>query len=181
MYIFMTLMAKHIMDLISGISVSNLGHCHPKVVAAVQQQAQKYMHLMVYGEYVYHPQVAYSKLLCSLLPKQLDNVYLVNSGTEATEGAMKLAKKHTGRTELIGFKNSYHGSSQGALSLLGDEYFKRAFRPLLPDIQHLNYNRLEDLKKISHRTAAVIAEPVQGRKWDTSSKHRISSNAKKKM
>lgn len=152
---------KKYMDLIAGISVSNLGHCHPEVVQAVQEQAGKFMHLMVYGEYVYSPQVQLSTLLCDQLPAHLNNVYLVNSGTEATEGALKLAKRYTGRTELIGFKNSYHGSSQGALSLIGDEYFRRAYRPLLPDVRHLEYNKICELEQITTRTACVIAEPVQ--------------------
>lgn len=149
------------MDLIAGISVSNLGHCHPEVVKAVQDQAAQYMHLMVYGEYVYTPQVQLSKLLCEQLPAPLNNVYLVNSGTEATEGALKLAKRYTGRTELIGFNNSYHGSSHGSLSLIGDEFFRRAYRPLLPDVRHLDYNKLCHLEQITTRTAAVIAEPIQ--------------------
>ncbi len=152
---------KEYIDLIAGISVSNLGHCHPRVVAAVQQQVAKYMHLMVYGEYVHYPQVKLSQLLCSLLPAQLDNVYLVNSGAEAAEGALKLAKRYTGRTEMIGFQNSYHGSTHGALSLIGDEYFRQAYRPLLPDVRHLPYNQIEGLAQITTRTACVIAEPIQ--------------------
>ena len=149
------------LDLIAGISVSTLGHCHPKVVAAVQHQAETFMHLMVYGEYVHSPQVEYAKLLASYLPAHLHSVYIVNSGAEATEGAMKLAKRYTGRSEIVYFKGSYHGSTQGALSIMGDEYFKNAYRPLLPDTRQLNYGRLEDLEQITTATAAVFFETVQ--------------------
>lgn len=152
---------KQYIDLIAGISVSNLGHCHPEVVKAVQEQAAKFMHLMVYGEYAHYPQVAYAQLLTQQLPKNLNSVYFVNSGAEATEGAMKLAKRVTGRTEIIYCKHSYHGSTQGALSVLGDEYFKNAFRPLLPDTKMIRYGHEEDLQHITHRTAAIIIEPVQ--------------------
>ncbi|HNL84589.1 MAG TPA: aspartate aminotransferase family protein [Chitinophagales bacterium] len=152
---------KKYMDLISGISVSNLGHCHPRVVEAVQTQAATYMHTLVYGEFVLSPQVKLAEYLCSLLPKNLNSVYFTNSGAEATEGAMKLAKRYTGRTELISCIHSYHGSTQGALSILGDEYFKSAFRPLLPDTRLIRYNSEEDLSFISKRTAAVFIEPVQ--------------------
>jgi acetylornithine/N-succinyldiaminopimelate aminotransferase len=149
------------MDLISGISVSNVGHSHPRVVRAVQDQAEKYMHLMVYGEFVEAPQTAFAQALCDILPPSLNSVYFTNSGAEATEGAMKLAKRVTGRTQFIHFKNSYHGSTQGALSVIGDEYFKRAFRPLLPDILTLEYGSIADLSHISGHTAAVIIDPVQ--------------------
>jgi len=152
---------KKYLDLIAGISVSNLGHSHPAVVAAVKEQAEKYMHLMVYGEFVESPQVKYAKRLTEFLPPNLNNVYFTNSGAEATEGAMKLAKRITGRTQFISFKNAYHGSTQGALSIMGDEYFKRNFRPLLPDTLQLKYNNEKELEKISERTAAVIIEPVQ--------------------
>jgi len=152
---------KRYLDLISGISVSNVGHCHPKVVQAIQEQSAKFMHLMVYGEYVYTPQVKLSQLLCENLPETLNNVYLVNSGTEATEGAMKLAKRYTGRSEVIGFLQSYHGSTQGALSIIGDEYFKKNYRPLIPDTRSLRYNNEEDLQQITERTACVFAEVVQ--------------------
>jgi len=152
---------KQYIDLIAGIAVSNVGHSHPRVVQAVTQQAEKYMHLMVYGEFIETPQVKYAERLCQFLPKALDNVYFTNSGAEATEGAMKLAKRATGRTQFVSFKQSYHGSTQGALSVLGDEYFKQQFRPLLPDTLQLRYNNLEDLAQISCRTAAVIVEPVQ--------------------
>ena len=149
------------MDLISGISVSNVGHSHPRVVRAVQEQAEKYMHLMVYGEFVESPQTAFAQALSEILPPSLNSVYFTNSGAEATEGAMKLAKRVTGRTQFIHFRNSYHGSTQGALSLIGDEYFKRAFRPLLPDIISLDYGNIDDLTQISTHTAAVIIDPVQ--------------------
>jgi len=148
-------------DLIAGISVSNLGHCHTQVVKAVQLQAEKYMHLMVYGEFVESPQVKYAEKLTSLLPSHLNNVYFTNSGAEATEGALKLAKRVTGRTQLISFKNGYHGSTQGALSMMGDETFKRSFRPLLPDTLQLTYGQEEGLSAISNKTAAVIVETVQ--------------------
>lgn len=149
------------LDLIAGISVSNTGHSHPQVVKAVQQQAEKYMHLMVYGEFVESPQVKYATRITEFLPQQLNNVYFTNSGAEATEGALKLAKRYTGRTQLISFKNAYHGSTQGALSVMGDEYFKRKFRPLLPDTLQLHYNNEDELEKITCRTAAVIVETVQ--------------------
>lgn len=153
---------KKYIDLISGIGVSSVGHCHPNVVKAIQEQASKFMHLMVYGEYVYSPQVKLAEKICSLLPPQLDNVYFVNSGAEATEGALKLAKRYTSRTEIIAFHNSYHGSTHGALSVMGNEKFKQNYRPLLPDIQFIDFNKIEDIKKISTRTSAVIIEPIQG-------------------
>ncbi len=152
---------KKYLDLIAGISVSNLGHCHPEVVAAVQEQAAKYMHLMVYGEYVYTPQVQLATLLTEQLPPTLNSVYFVNSGTEATEGALKLAKRYTGRSEIISFKNAYHGSTHGSLSIMGSETFKNAFRPLLPDCRNICYNEPSDLAHITERTACVVAEPVQ--------------------
>jgi acetylornithine/N-succinyldiaminopimelate aminotransferase len=152
---------KKYMDLIAGISVSNLGHAHPAVVEAVKEQAEKYMHLMVYGEFVESPQVKFAKQITNLLPASLNNVYFTNSGAEATEGAMKLAKRITGRTQFVSFQNSYHGSTQGALSLMGDEYFKQKFRPLLPDMLQLPYNNSSELYKINCRTAAVFVEPIQ--------------------
>lgn len=153
---------KRYTDLIAGVSVSNVGHCHPKVVEAVKAQVDKYMHLMVYGEYVQSPQVLYAQKLASVLPQSLSSVYLVNSGTEANEGALKLAKRYTGRTEMISMKNAYHGSSQGSLSMMSDEYFRNAFRPLLPDVRHIRFNNLDDLMLITERTACVLAEPLQG-------------------
>ncbi len=153
---------KEYLDLISGVSVCNVGHCHPEVVKAVQEQADKYMHLMVYGEFIEAPQVQYAKALTDVLPESLNNIYFTNSGTEAIEGAMKLAKRYTGRMEITGFTNSYHGSTQGSLSLYGNEYRRNAYRPLLPCIRHLSYNHFEDLRNITTRTAAVVAETIQG-------------------
>lgn len=153
---------KAYLDLISGVSVSSIGHCNPKVVDAVKVQAEKYMHLMVYGEYIQTPQVEYAQLLAKQLPETLSQVYFVNSGSEANEGALKLAKRYTGRTELVGFVNAYHGSTHGALSMMGDELFKNAFRPLLPDTRHLPFNNIESLDQITSRTAAVLVEPQQG-------------------
>lgn len=149
-------------DLIAGISVSNVGHRHPKVLTAIQEQLDKYMHLMVYGEFVQTAQAQLAKALVDTLPEPLDNVYLVNSGTEATEGALKLAKRYTGRREIISCINSYHGSSQGALSVGGNEGLKRAYRPLLPGVSHIPYGQSNELKKITQDTAAVIMETVQG-------------------
>lgn len=160
MYLYDTYGKKYL-DLIAGISVSNIGHSHPAVINAVKEQAEKYMHLMVYGEFVESPQVKYAKRLSEFLPESLNNIYFTNSGAEATEGAMKLAKRITGRTQFVSFKNAYHGSTQGALSILGDEYFKRKFRPLLPDVLQLEYNKEVEIDKISTATAAVILEPVQ--------------------
>ncbi|PSR53243.1 aspartate aminotransferase family protein [Adhaeribacter arboris] len=150
------------LDLISGIGVSNVGHRHPEVIAAIQNQLEKYLHLMVYGEIVQGPQVQLATQLATTLPAQLNNVYLVNSGSEAVEGALKLAKRFTGRTELISYSNAYHGSTHGSLSLNGSEIFKNAFRPLLPDVRQIRHNYLPDLEKITPRTAAVIIETVQG-------------------
>jgi acetylornithine/succinyldiaminopimelate/putrescine aminotransferase len=153
---------KPYIDFISGISVSNVGHCHPNVVKAIQEQAEKYMHLMVYGEYIQSPQIQLAKTLTDLLPKNLNSVFYTNSGTEATEGALKLAKRVTGKTEIICFTNSYHGSTHGALSVMGNEEFKQAFRPLLPDVKIIPYNNIEEVKKnITSKTACVILEPVQ--------------------
>jgi acetylornithine/N-succinyldiaminopimelate aminotransferase len=149
-------------DLISGISVSNIGHCHPKVVQAIYDQSRRFMHLMVYGEFNQSPQVKYATALCQLLPATLNSMYFTTGGSEAVEGAMKLAKRATGRTEMVCFKNAYHGSTQGALSVMGDEYFKNSFRPLLPGIRILDFNDEAGLSAISAATAAVIIEPVQG-------------------
>lgn len=161
MYLYNTAQQKKYMDLIAGISVSTLGHCYPSVVQAVQKQAQTYMHLMVYGEYVCSSMVQLAELLCKQLPPHLNNVYFVNSGAEAVEGAMKLAKRYTQRPEIVSFKNAYHGSTQGALSIMGSEVFKQAYRPLLPFNKLLTYNNFEDIKKITTQTAAVIVEPLQ--------------------
>jgi acetylornithine/N-succinyldiaminopimelate aminotransferase len=152
---------KRYTDLVAGVSVSNLGHCHPAVTDAVKQQLDKYMHLMVYGEYIQSPQVQYANLLSSLLPDSLNSVYFVNSGSEANEGAMKLAKRYTGRSEIAAFKNAYHGSTHGAMSIMSDTYFSQAFRPLLPGIKFLTYNKLEDLERINKKTAAVFVESIQ--------------------
>ena len=152
---------KKYIDLIGGISVANVGHRHPKVVHAIKQQLDAYMHVMVYGEFVQSPQVQFAHLLTQHLPQGLNAVYFTNSGAEAVEGAMKLAKRATGRTEIAAFHNSYHGSTQGALSIIGSEYWRNAYRPLLPGIQHLSYNRFADLQLITENTACVIAETVQ--------------------
>lgn len=153
---------KRYIDLISGISVSNLGHNYAEVTRAIQKQLKKYTHVMVYGELVESPQVLLATKLTSQLPDSLNSVYYVNSGNEAIDGALKLAKRTTGRTEIISFQNAYHGSGQGALSIMGDEYFKNAFRPLVPGNKTIRYNNTEDLEKIGCRTAAVVVEPVQG-------------------
>ncbi|MDD2621837.1 MAG: aspartate aminotransferase family protein [Bacteroidales bacterium] len=153
---------KAYMDLISGVSVSNIGHCHHEVVKAVQDQVQKYMHTNVYGEYILSPQTQMAEALVSLLPPTLNTVYFVNSGSEAIEGAMKLAKRFTGRYELISCENAYHGSTNGALSLMGNDDFTQSFRPLLPSTNRIAFGKMDDLERISHQTAAVIIEPVQG-------------------
>src|SRR5688500_15427983 len=152
---------KEWLDLIGGVSVANVGHRHPQVIQAIHRQLDAYLHIMVYGEFIESPQVHYAKLLTDHLPSTLDCVYFTNSGAEATEGAMKLAKKSTGRTEIIAFKKSYHGSTQGALSVMGDEYWRNAFRPLLPDILHVDYNSPDSMELITEKTACVIAETVQ--------------------
>lgn len=149
-------------DLISGIGVSNVGHRHPKVLSAIQSQLDKYLHLMVYGEYVQTPQTLLAKALTDTLPSHLDNVYLVNSGSEAVEGALKLAKRYTNRREILSCVNAYHGSSHGSLSVGGNEIFKRAYRPLLPGISHIFYGSYSDLEKITDQTAAIIIETIQG-------------------
>ncbi len=153
---------KRLIDLISGVSVSNIGHSHPKAIEAVCEQSARYMHLMVYGEFIQYPQVRLAQQIANLLPPSLQSVYFVNSGSEAVEGALKLAKRHTGRHGIIGFKNAYHGSTHGALSLMGDEGPKRAYRPLLPSVQHIEFNNFEEIEKITNKTACVIIEPVQG-------------------
>ena len=152
---------KKYLDAIGGISVCNTGHRHPDVIRAIRNQADQYLHVLVYGEFIQSPQTAYAQRLAAHLPMNLQSVYFTNSGTEATEGAMKLAKRVTGRTEMAGFEHSYHGSTQGALSMMGDEYWRSAFRPLLPGIIHLRYNNLEDLEYITEKTACVMAETVQ--------------------
>jgi acetylornithine/N-succinyldiaminopimelate aminotransferase len=153
---------KAYLDLISGIGVSNIGHGNKEVIEAVKQQVDKYMHLMVYGEYVQTPQVKFAQKLASLLPPSLQSIYFTNSGAEAIEGAMKLAKRHTGRNQIIACHNAYHGSSHGALSIMGNEDFKQAYRPLLPGISFINFNDPADLEQITTETACVVIEPIQG-------------------
>lgn len=153
---------KAYMDLISGVSVSNVGHNNPKVVKAICAQARSYTHVMVYGELLEKPQIQYATMICDTLPESLDSVYFLNSGAEAIEGAMKLAKRATSRTEIISMKGAYHGSTQGAMSIMGDEFFKTAFRPLLPDTRQIRFNETADLELITTRTACVVTEVVQG-------------------
>jgi acetylornithine/N-succinyldiaminopimelate aminotransferase len=153
---------KRYIDIISGVSVSNTGHSHPKVLAAVKQQIDKYMHLMVYGEYVQSPQVLFAEMLVKCTPQPLNSVYFVNSGSEAIEGALKLAKRYTGRTKILAFKNAYHGSTHGALSLMSSETFSQAFRPLLPDVYYLDYNDIASLSAIDTQTACIVTEAIQG-------------------
>ena len=162
---FYTPEGKRYYDLVSGVSVSNVGHANPKVVRAVQEQAGRYMHIMVYGEMVERPQTEYAARLAALLPEPLESVYFVNSGAEAVEGALKLAKRATGRTGIISMRRAYHGSTHGAMTLMGSpegEEWKNAFRPLMPDVRSIEFNSFDDLKLITERTACVIAEPVQG-------------------
>ncbi len=153
---------KTYLDLISGISVSSLGHGNPAVKAAIREQSEKYLHLMVYGELVQSPQVKLASALSSLLPASLHSVFFVNSGSEAVEGALKLAKRVSGRKKIMAVRNAYHGSSHGALSLMSDETYKQAFAPLLPEIYHIDLNVMEDLEQITHEFAALIIEPIQG-------------------
>lgn len=150
-----------ILDLISGVSVSNTGHRHPAVMAAMAEQAGRYMHLMVYGEVIQSPQVQYASRLVSLLPPSLESVFFVNSGSEAIEGAIKLARRYTGRNEIIYFRNAYHGSTTGALSVQGSEAYRNAFRPLMPATTMAEFNSAEAVKMITSDTAAVLVEPVQ--------------------
>lgn len=152
---------RRYLDLIAGISVSVLGHRHPDVVAAVKSQADKYLHTLVYGEYVLSPQVELASLLAAHLPPSLNSVFFTNSGTEATEGAMKLAKRYTGRPEIIACREAYHGSTQGAASLMSPTTFTQAYHPLLPGIRHIDFNIEADLERITTQTACVIVEPVQ--------------------
>ncbi len=167
MYLYDT-QGKKYMDLIAGIAVSNLGHCHPNIIKAINEQTQKYMHVLVYGEMVHSPQVLLAQKITELLPKHQDNnknlesVYFVNSGTEAIEVAMKLAKRSTGRQEIISCYEAYHGSTQGALSIGGGEHYKQNYRPLLPETNQIWYGSFSDLEKITKKTACVIIEVVQG-------------------
>lgn len=153
---------KRYLDFVAGVSACSLGHCHPKVVSAIRKQSKKYLHVMVYGEFAQEPAVNLSKELIDLLPENHQSIYLTNSGTEAIEGALKLAKRATGRSELIGALNSYHGSTHGALSLLGSEHQKVGYRPLLPDTRFIQFNSLADLENITTKTAAVLLETIQG-------------------
>jgi len=150
------------LDFVAGVSACSLGHCHPKVVAAIKQQTEKYMHVMVYGEYAQAPATTYTKLFSDNLPNPLEVTYLVNSGTEAIEGALKLARRYTGRSQIIAAKTAYHGNTMGSLSLMDFEERKGVFRPLIPDIYHIRFNKEEDLKKITQKTACVILETIQG-------------------
>lgn len=150
------------MDMISGVAVNNIGHRHPRVIEAIKEQVDKHLHVMVYGEFIQDSQVNFAKKLASLLPDPLKCVYTVNSGTEANEAALKLAKRITGRTELISFRGSYHGSTHGSMSVSGNEVKKQAFRPLLPNVKFLQFNSIEDLERITDKTAGVIIETVQG-------------------
>ena len=162
---FYTPEGKRYFDLVAGVSVSNVGHANPEVVEAVQRQAANYMHVMVYGELVERPQVEYARRITELLPEGIDSLYFVNSGAEAVEVALKLAKRYTGRTELISMRRAYHGSTHGAMSMMGTpegEEWKAEFRPLLPDVQSIRFNVFEDLQKITTRTAGVLCEVVQG-------------------
>ena len=153
---------KKYFDLISGIAVSNLGHGNKKIIEAIKKQADEYLHLMVYGEYIESPQVMLAKKLSELLPPSLSSVYLVNSGAEAVEGAIKLSRRYTGRSEIISFENAYHGSTTGALAIGGNESLKNSFRPLMPSTRQLKYNNPEELEHITSDTAAVFIEPIQG-------------------
>jgi len=152
---------KKYIDLVSGVSVSNIGHCHPKVITAIKNQVDKYMHLMVYGEYVQEPQVNFAKKIVDNTPDNFQSVYFVNSGSEAIEGAMKLAKRYTGKREILAFKNAYHGSTHGALSIYGGTELKKAVQPLLPEVDFMEFNNIETLNKISKKTACVVMEVIQ--------------------
>jgi acetylornithine/succinyldiaminopimelate/putrescine aminotransferase len=152
---------KKYYDLISGVNVSALGHNHPAIVNAVKNQVDKYMHVMVYGEFMLQPQMDYAGLVTSFLPDKLSSVYFVNSGAEAVEGALKLAKKYTGKAEMISCRNSYHGSTQGAMSMMGGEYFKKGYYPLLPGTMQIGFNSIKDLQRISDKTACVLIEVMQ--------------------
>ena len=153
---------KRYMDMIAGVAVSNVGHNHPLVIEAIKKQVDRHLHVMVYGEYIQDAQLEFSDSLRSILPNSLNSVYPVNSGTEANEAALKLAKRVTGRTELVAFKGSYHGSTHGSMSVSANETKKEAFRPLIPDVRFLTYNDISELDQITRRTAGVIIETIQG-------------------
>lgn len=173
---------KKYIDLIAGISVCNIGHRHPAVLKAIKKQLDRYLHVLVYGEMIESPQVQYAAMLSEKLPANLNSVYFTNSGAEAVEGAMKLAKRYTGKTKIIAFNKSYHGSTQGALSIIGDEYWRNAYRPLLPGIEHYNYNESGAISAIDSNTACVIIETVQAergvykprREWITELRNKCS-------
>jgi len=153
---------KKYFDIIAGVSVSALGHGHPAITRAVKEQVDRYMHVMVYGELIQSPQINYAKLLSSTLGEGFDNTYFLNSGSEAIEGVIKLARKATGRSEVVSFRNAYHGSTLGALSVMGGSYYKQGYHPLIPDTRQIEYNSFKDLDQITTKTACVIAEPIQG-------------------
>ena len=183
---FYTPEGKHYYDLVAGVSVSNVGHANPRVVEAVQRQAADYMHIMVYGEMIERPQVRYAARIAELLPGELSSVYFVNSGAEAIEGALKLAKRYTHRTELVSMRRAYHGSTQGAMSLMGEpegEEWKGAFRPLLPDVRAIDFNDFDQLRLITRRTACVVVEPVQGEAgvypWDPDTLYDVAQFCRK--
>ncbi|MBN2731686.1 MAG: aspartate aminotransferase family protein [Balneolaceae bacterium] len=159
---FYTTDGRRYVDFISGIAVSSLGHRHPAVVKAIKQQVDRHLHVMVYGEFIQKPQAQYAKLLTGRLPDSLDRVYFVNSGTEAVEGGLKLAKKHTGRHKFVSFNNSYHGDTHGSLSVTGRDVYRNPYNPLLPDVHFLDFNNSKELSAIDEKTAAVIIEPIQG-------------------
>ena len=167
-------------DFIAGFSVCNIGHSHPEVIKAVQEQAAKYMHLIVYGEFIESPQVQYAALLAKHLPENLDCVYFTSSGAEATEGALKLAKRVTGKTKIIACNKAYHGSTQGALSVMGDEYWRNAFRPLLPEVYHFDYNDDALVDAIDNTVACVIVEPVQAESGVTPGRKEWLAQVRKK-
>ncbi|WGF91437.1 aspartate aminotransferase family protein [Aequorivita marisscotiae] len=160
-YIYDTSGKKHL-DFVAGVSACTLGHCHPRVVSAIKEQAEKYLHVMVYGEYIQNQPVALAKLLADNLPKSLDTTYLVNSGTEAIEGALKLARRATGRTQILYANNAYHGNTMGSMSVMGFEERKNAFKPLVPDCFAINFNSEAAIQKITEKTAAIILETIQG-------------------
>lgn len=162
---------KVYLDMVAGVSACSIGHCHPSVVKAIQDQAEKYLHVMVYGEFIQDPQLDLAEKLASLLPKSLNSTYFVNSGVEAIEASMKLSKGYTGRSEIISCKNSYHGSTHGALSIMGTETYKRKYRPLLPDCGQIIYNDLSSIKRITEKTASVVIEPIQGASGFVTPKH----------
>lgn len=171
---------KSYMDMISGVAVTNVGHSHPSIIKAIKNQIDKHMHVMVYGEFIQDSTLEFSKKLVSLLPENLNCVYPVNSGTEANEAAIKLVKRVTGRTEIVSFRGSYHGSTHGSLSISGNEIKKQAFRPLLPEIRFLKHNNINDLEQITSKTAGVIIETIQGDAGVRESSHEFLVALRKK-